>query len=147
MTLTEIVELMSEEIGAEPQLVWGFVRSFIDVISREIDRGNDVKVQGLGTFQWVDVPEKAVPEPGKSVKTVVFPARKKLKFKPSRKFNRRTTMSEEEGMTKLGVVLDDEKDKTASQGSTRICPVCGEELDDAGACPKHGTEPLEPSGQ
>jgi len=56
-------------------------------------------------------------------------------------------MSEDEGMTKLGVVLDDEKEKTASEGDIRICPICGEELDGARACPEHGTEPLEPSGR
>jgi hypothetical protein len=57
-------------------------------------------------------------------------------------------MSDDEGMTKYGVVMDDEKEKTANkgEGEVRICPMCAEELDDAGACPKHGTRPLEPNG-
>lgn len=49
---------------------------------------------------------------------------------------------------KKAEVLDDNKTKTAGEGdSVRICPVCGKELDDAGACPVHGTEPFEPNGQ
>ena len=55
-------------------------------------------------------------------------------------------MSDDEGMTKLGVVLDDSKTKEAGIGSKdqSNCPVCDKKLDDAGACPTHGTEPLEP---
>lgn len=60
-------------------------------------------------------------------------------------------------MEKYGVVLDsekvkkaeasDDKTKTATEGSAiPSCPVCLKELDDAGACPEHGTEPLEPTG-
>jgi len=91
MTLTEIVEIVAEEIGAEPQLVWGFVRSFIDAITKELDQGSDVKVRGLGTFLWVDVPERVVPEPGKMLSSTVAPAGKKLKFIPSKKFQHRRT--------------------------------------------------------
>jgi len=51
----------------------------------------------------------------------------------------------EEGMTKLGVELDDDKIKTAGEGAAPACPICLSELDDAGACPEHGTKPFEPS--
>ena len=50
----------------------------------------------------------------------------------------------DEGMVKLGVVLDDQKVKTAEKDTVRICPICAEKLDDAGSCPTHGTEPFEP---
>ena len=54
---------------------------------------------------------------------------------------------QDEGMSKLGVELDDQKTKSASTGDTvNSCPVCLSELDDAGACPVHGTEPFEPAG-
>ena len=58
-------------------------------------------------------------------------------------------MSSEDGMVKYGVTLDDQKEKTASKNKNeiRICPVCAEELDDAGACPEHGTKPLEPDSR
>jgi len=59
-------------------------------------------------------------------------------------------------MNKYGVVLDnekvrenEEKTKQASEkaGKDSHCPACSRKLDDAGACPVHGTEPLEPAGQ
>lgn len=51
----------------------------------------------------------------------------------------------DEGLTKLGVVLDDEKVKEADDGAKGThCPWCLSELDNAGACPVHGTEPFEP---
>lgn len=50
----------------------------------------------------------------------------------------------DEGMSKYGVELDDNKTKTAGNGPKPVCPRCGKGLDDAGACPEHGTEPFEP---
>lgn len=52
-------------------------------------------------------------------------------------------------MEKYGVELDKEKTKEASKGTKSYvedgahCPLCGEDLDSGGACPTHGTEPLE----
>jgi hypothetical protein len=53
----------------------------------------------------------------------------------------------DEGMSKYGVELDDTKTTTADNKPTSSCPRCGKALDDAGACPQHGTEPFEPSGK
>ncbi len=53
---------------------------------------------------------------------------------------------EDEGMNKYGVVTNDDETKTASEGDERVCPVCGETVDDGGACPVHGTKPFEPNG-
>jgi uncharacterized Zn finger protein (UPF0148 family) len=47
-------------------------------------------------------------------------------------------------MEKYGVVLDDEKSKTA--GSSKTCPKCGRALDTIEGqpwCPVDGTEPFE----
>lgn len=51
----------------------------------------------------------------------------------------------DEGMTKYGVQLDDQKVKEASEAtkSGTHCPVCLKKLDNGGACPTHGTEPFE----
>lgn len=144
MTLTEIIEILSERTGAEPRIVWGFAQSLVDIMIERLDRGEEVKVRGLGTFHWADVPGREMPDGSWAE------SGRKLKFTPSKRFkHRRTNMKEanDEGMTKLGVVLDDQKTKTAEQGEVRICPICGKELDDAGACPDHGTEPLEPNEQ
>jgi hypothetical protein len=53
-------------------------------------------------------------------------------------------MSDNEGMDKYGVELDEEKTKQASEGGKPgTCPACRAELDSGGACPTHGTEPME----
>jgi len=137
MTVTEIVELVSKKIGAESSLVWGFFQSFVETISEELDRGNEVKIRGLGTFRWVDVP--ATKTPGQNI-----PPGKKLKFFPGKKFRYRRTIMSDDGMTKYGVVTDD-KTKTASKekGGKDVCPDCGSDLDSGGACPRHGTKPFE----
>lgn len=54
----------------------------------------------------------------------------------------------DEGMTKYGVELDNDRVKEASEGEGSTselshCPVCSQNLDDGGACPTHGTAPFE----
>ena len=139
MTITEIAELISRRTGAEFQLTWGFAQSFIETIVECLDRGHEVKIRGLGTFHWVDIKQQTLPF-GRKV-----PAGRKLKFKAAKQFYSRRLQMSDDGMTKLGVVLDDDKTKTAGKGSDRICPICGSKLDDAGACPVHGTQPFEPT--
>jgi nucleoid DNA-binding protein len=141
MTITEVVELAAERVGADPKLFWGFAQALIDSVVGQLDHGVDVKIRGLGTFFWVDVPSKEMPN-GRS-----YAAGRKLKFKPAKRLQyRRTIMcsEEEEGMTKYAVVLDDDKAKTASKKRPGHCPECDKGLDKGGACPTHGTEPFEP---
>jgi hypothetical protein len=158
MTITELMEIVAEMTGAEPDVVHGFFQSFVDVMVERLDAGDEVKIRGLGTFRWGDVPESKIPigadygphgDDFGNTRYLVAPTGRKLKFFPAKQFrSRRTEMSDkDEGMTKLGVELDDDKTKTADQRQVDACPVCLSELDDAGACPKHGTEPFEPSGQ
>jgi hypothetical protein len=57
----------------------------------------------------------------------------------------------DEGMSKYGVALDEEKEKQATDngdktwpgGKPTHCPTCLRKLDSGGACPVHGTEPFE----
>jgi len=47
---------------------------------------------------------------------------------------------------KYGVEFDKNKVKTAEErgkDNTQSCPECDKKLDSGGACPDHGTEPLE----
>lgn len=44
-------------------------------------------------------------------------------------------------LEKRNVVIDDEKTKTASEGS--VCPHCGNKLKEASFCETCGTEPFE----
>lgn len=83
MTLTELVEELADRTGAEHEIAWGFVRSFVDLMVEYLDQGHDVKVRDLGTFKWVDVPAKKMPGQEET------PAGKKLKFTPADRFKRR----------------------------------------------------------
>ena len=151
MTITELVDLVADRTGAEPQVVHGFFQSFVDVVVERLDAGDEVKIRGLGSFRWVDVPGKKLPlHKRRAMKMTHLPGGRKVKFFPAKQFRSRRTeemATEDEGMTKLGVELDDEKTKTADDSAAPACPICLLVLDDAGACPQHGTEPFEPDGQ
>ena len=146
MTLKELIERVALRQGASTTLVEGFVLTALDEIALELSKGNSVQLRGLGTLQWDFVSgsrrrgfQKADTPPGW-----------KIRFVPARRFRlRRKTMSKDEGMSKYGVELDDDKTKEAAEGADTKdrCPACKRELDDARACPVHGTEPLEPTGR
>lgn len=144
MTLTEIIERIASRHDAPMPLAEGFVRETVEEIIEVLDRGEEVKIRGLGKLYWKKASGKRMPS-GKQVLEGW-----KLRFSPALKFReRRTEMIDDEGMTKYGVELDDEKNKQASEGPGQVgsCPSCKRKLDDAGACPVHGTEPLEPAGR
>lgn len=144
MTLTEIVMKVAERLGSPPELAWGFVDETIKEVIDTLDAGGEVKIRGLGCLYWAPVKRRRVATGD------VVPDGMKLKLKPAARFRtRRTQMS----MDKYGVELDESKVKeaedkgTGGKDSVKACPICLEPVDDAGACPVHGTEPFEPGGQ
>lgn len=142
MTTTELVRELSYLIGADPTVTWEFVDSFIKLVVGRLDEGHEIKIRGLGTFTWVDVPGKLMPRG--ILDEMYVPPGRKLKFVPATKFKPRRTEMSEEGMEKYGVVKDDEKVKTAQENRKPSCPGCGSALEASGLCPKCGSEPLEP---
>lgn len=150
MTLAEVVKRVARQYGASTTLAGGFIYAAFEEIVKVLDSGEEVHIRGLGTLKWVPVPGRHRSGAWKSQAWKgPIPPGIKLKFKPNRRFrSRRTKMSDNEGMLKYGVELDQEKTKEAGEGSGEIgrCPTCNRELDGAGACPVHGTEPLEPTG-
>jgi len=108
--------------------VWPILQLFVAAMGKALEDGQSVRLVGIGTLQWHEVWSPDGP-------------RMKLKFEPGYKYRRGR-----KDMEKYGVQFDDEKEKEASrdkQGKPGKCPVCGKELDSGGACPEHGTEPLE----
>lgn len=149
MTLNEIIKRIALRQEVPVELVRGFVLEAFDEIVDELDRGGAVKIRGLGSLEWKEVPPITLPQlPGQST-SQVLPKGKKLRFMPAGRFKkRRTQMSNnDEGMTKLGVELDEDLIKEATPNSKEggSCSTCGRELDNARACPVHGTKPLESS--
>jgi nucleoid DNA-binding protein len=149
MTLTEIIGRMTEKLemkGLDRNFFESAVSMVIDRIIEALAQGEDVKIRGLGTFRWSPVRARTVYLPHGEVEHNI-PACYRLRFRPAVNLRSRPMADKEEGMTKLGVELDDDKVKQSSVDpnvpSTRRCPKCNQLLDDAGVCPEHGTEPLE----
>lgn len=90
MTLTEVVELVAEDVGAPQDLAWGFVDETIMKIVELLDRGEEVKIRGLGTFRWKPIRAQRVARPDGS--TLDCPAGWKLRVDLAGRFkNRRQT--------------------------------------------------------
>jgi nucleoid DNA-binding protein len=136
---------VARSVGADRKVTLGFICEIIDQVVVALLAGEEVHLRGLGRFHWRLVP-KATVVTGRRRRS--YAPGMKLRFTPSQRLRRRRKRKmSDEGMTKLGVVLDDQKTKKADtnpETEERICPVCGKALDDAGACPEHGTEPFEP---
>jgi nucleoid DNA-binding protein len=142
----DLAQRVALSVGTTRKVAYGFVQEAIDQMIAALNSGETISLRGLGRFHWRLV-SRATVITGRRRRS--YAPGMKLRFTPSRRLRRRRKrkMGDNEGMTKLGVVLDDQKTKTADsdpQTAERVCPVCGKTLDDAGACPEHGTEPFEP---
>ena len=92
MTITELMEKVAERTGSDSVVAHGFVQSFLDIIIERLDAGDEVKIRGLGTFQWVDVPSKTMPATygiGELANFKEVPGGRKLKFFPAKQFKSR----------------------------------------------------------
>jgi integration host factor subunit alpha len=86
MTLTkaDLVDSLFAKIGLNKHEAKGFVESFFEEISTQLEGNGSVKLSGFGNFQ---LREKA-PRPGRNPKTgedVVIAARRVVSFHPSQK--------------------------------------------------------------
>ena len=145
ITTTDLAKRVARAVGSEQGVAYGFIREAFDQMAAALDSGEEVRIRGLGRFRWRLFHKTTTFLAGKRRRS--YAPGMKLRFDPSRRLSLRRKKMTDEGMTKLGVVLDDQKTKTAttdSESEERVCPRCGKTLDDAGACPEHGTEPFEP---
>lgn len=117
MTFVELVAEVSSRCDMAKKDVARVLRAMQEEVKGAVNSGERVKFRGFGSFYGAKVGDK--------------------KFIRFRQYRRKT-------MEKLGVILDDEKVKTAS---TKLgCPMCGAPLiskDGIASCPVHGTEPFE----
>jgi DNA-binding protein HU-beta len=75
----ELVDTLSEKASTTKKMAETFVDSFVEVVSEQLSKGEEVKLVGFGTFKVQDrKARKGVnPQTGKSIK---IPARKVPKF-------------------------------------------------------------------
>lgn len=111
-----MVEVLSEKTGHPKKVVEAILRTFVAEAHSAAMSGERVKLPKFGSFYRADLKNRQV-----------------VRFKQTR----------ERKMEKLGVVIDDEKSKTASAG--KGCPSCGSQLEksDYPKCPRCGTAPFE----
>lgn len=85
MTKAEIVTRIYEQTGIEKTAVLAVVESFMETVKESLTDGENVYLRGFGTFGVIERKEKVGRNISKGT-SVVIPAHKIPKFKPSKEF-------------------------------------------------------------
>ena len=85
MTKAEIVSQITEKTGIEKVAVTAIVEEIMESIKSNMAEGENVYLRGFGTFGVIERKEKLGRNISKNT-TVVIPAHKIPKFKPSKEF-------------------------------------------------------------
>ena len=85
MTKAEIVNRINEKTGIEKVAVMAIVEEVMASIKENMANGENVYLRGFGTFHIIERKEKLGRNISKNT-TVVIPAHKIPKFKPSKEF-------------------------------------------------------------
>ena len=80
MNKTELVAAMAKETNLSKKDVEAVLKSFIDVVSEELKKGEKVQLVGFGTFEVSERAERTGRNP-QTRKEMVIPASKAPKFK------------------------------------------------------------------
>jgi len=142
MNLNEVAKIVSFRTGMDRDVLTSLLPEIVDVIVTALQAGHEVKIRRLGTFTWkLNKPTRRRHPTTKEL--VNIPGGYTIKFLPSQTLSQRRIPMSDEGMTKYGVVQDDKVKEASENKDPDSCYICGEKLDDGGACPKCGTEPFE----
>ena len=85
MTKAEIVSQITEKTGIEKVAVTAIVEEIMESIKSNMAKGENIYLRGFGTFGVIERKEKLGRNISKNT-TVVIPAHKIPKFKPSKEF-------------------------------------------------------------
>lgn len=85
MTKAEIVSQITEKTGIEKVAVTAIVEEIMETIKANMAEGDNVYLRGFGTFHIIERKEKRGRNISKNT-SVVIPAHKIPKFKPSKEF-------------------------------------------------------------
>lgn len=83
MNKSDIIELISIKTGVAKKKVELIINLFIDKITDEVQKGNDVDIRGFGTFYQVTQEKRRIKSPIAG-KTIDVPAKNKIGFKASK---------------------------------------------------------------
>lgn len=146
--LRSIAADMAERSNLEGDFLYDVLTLFVECVVDRINSGEEVEVTGLCSFRIRELrpitrrlpngeTRTLQPHLGGKTRIVRIHPRMGMKLRGER-------VMEEEGIEKYGVELDDKKKEASKDGSpVERCPWCNQKLDSGGACPDHGTEPME----
>ena len=83
MNKTELVDAISKETSLSKKDTEAFVKSFVDVVSKALKKGDDVALVGFGTFEVSKRAARTGRNP-KTGETIKIAAAKTPKFKPGK---------------------------------------------------------------
>lgn len=85
MTKADIVAEIAQKTGIEKMAILAVVEEFMAVVKSTLTQGENVYLRGFGTFEVIERKEKT----GRNItkgESIVIPAHKIPKFKPSKEF-------------------------------------------------------------
>lgn len=134
MGFVDLVERVAGKSGMSRRETLKVIHNFIELMSEHLTKTGDyIRLPGLGSFYLRDTKER-----------VLFGGTRKSSGRRVLKFRECRKVKKELAMEKYGVVIDDEKVKTA--GDKKTCPKCGGRVYHENGfpkCEKCGTEPFE----
>ena len=83
MNKTELVDAIAKETSLSKKDTEAFVKSFVDVVSKALKKGDDVALVGFGTFEVSKRAARTGRNP-KTGETIKIAAAKTPKFKPGK---------------------------------------------------------------
>lgn len=86
MNKRELIAAMSEKTGGNLAQTKEMLEAFQDVVSEALEKGDKVTLVGWGTFSVADRPERSGRNPVTG-EALTIPAKRVVKFKPSKTLN------------------------------------------------------------
>lgn len=88
MTLNELAARVARRVGAPYDIAHGFLTVAMHLVVESLNRGEEIRIRGVGTLKWVPISGKSL-YCFKNKKKRDVEAGYKLKFTPAKKFSNR----------------------------------------------------------
>ena len=85
MGKTELIGVIAEKMGVSKKEADKFFDAFVDGVKESLEKGEQVKISGLGTFSVQEKAATTARNPRNPNETIEVPAKKVVKFKLSKK--------------------------------------------------------------
>jgi nucleoid DNA-binding protein len=89
MTKRDLVVRIATETGVSQQQVMAVVQKTLDYITESLVNGEDIEFRDFGVFEVITRKSRIGRNPHKPEDTVIIPARRVVKFKPSKEMKAR----------------------------------------------------------